>query len=255
VHASSGIAITLAIAALVSTIVIAKRRNGKPMPNTAAYGNFANARYVDLHFLLLLNQKLPEQAFIEYVERYYDPPPASPEQARAEADHFRQQVYHIQWSRAVDSFQVYVTAVLREILRSRPEVMKSSEKLTFEEILNTGNFDSLVALMVEKVITPLAGFKALEAWFEKRKIPLVIADADRKILGEAIGTRNIIVHNAGVVNQRYVDEFAWRGFSVGQFRRIEFGELLELEKLLSKVVQATDSEIATKYKISAASPL
>lgn len=220
------------------------------MPNTAAYKSFATSRYVDLHFLLLLNQKLPEQAFIDYVTQNYDPPPVSTEDARAEADHFRQQVYHIQWSRAIDSFQVYVTAVLREILLQKPEIMKSSEKLTFEEVLNTGNFDGVVALMVEKVITPLAGFKALEAWFEKRKIPLVVSEAERKILGEAIGTRNIIVHNSGIVNQRYLDEFMWKSFKLGDFRRIGFGELLELEKLLSRVVLATDSEIAAKFKIA-----
>jgi hypothetical protein len=208
---------------------------------TSAFRNFANARYYDLHLLHLLESRIAKRHFVEYVRSNFEPKLTTDDQIEASAEHLRQYVFQIQWTRAIDSFQRYVVDVLRDVLRAKPEIMASSDaKLTFEEVLKAPDVDTLIRTMIEKTVRPLVGLKQLETWFDKRKIPFAVTEQERKILGEAIATRNIIVHNGAVVNQQYQDEAAWRGFKVGDLRGIASDELFLVEMLVKTVAMNTD---------------
>jgi hypothetical protein len=182
------------------------------------------------------------------VKDQFTPPPATEAEARDSAEALRQYIYQIHWTRTVDAFQRYIIDVLRDVLRCQPKIMSSSDsKLTFEEVLTASDLESLISSMIEKTVTSMVGFKQIEAWFQKRKIPLEVTDEERPILGEAIATRNLIVHNAAIVNQKYVDEFAWKGFPVGVGRGIQVDELFLLEMLMKNVVMTTDAAIVAKF--------
>jgi hypothetical protein len=222
---------------------------------TPAFLSFANARFYDLHLLHLIDRQILKDTFVDYVHNNFEPRPTTGQEIEEGAEYLRQYVLQIHWTRAVDSFQRYVVEVLRDVLRAKPDIMASSDaKLNYEEVLKAPDLDSLVGTMIERTVKPLIGLRALESWFEKRKIPLTITAEERKILGEAIATRNIIVHNGAVVNEQYLAEAPWRGFLVGQLRGLSFEELFLVEYLVKTVATNTDSALMKKYGIGAEVP-
>jgi len=217
-------------------------------PTTRAFSSFANARYFDLHLLQLINKQLSEQDFLDYVNEQFNPPPASESEAQASANALRQYVYQIHWTRAIDAFLRYIVDVLRDVLRCQPKIMSSSDsKLTYEDVFEAPDLDSLISFMIEKTVNSMGGLKQMEAWFAKRKIPLKVTDQERKVLSEAVATRNLIVHNAAIVNQKYVKDFKWRGFNIGDRRGIGIDELFLVEALVRAVTTNTDAAIAAKF--------
>jgi hypothetical protein len=112
-------------------------------------------------------------------------------------------------SRTVDNFHNYLSDVLFILFRSRPETLRSSEKVTVEEVLSANTMNEFVEDLAERRVESLSykGFSSIYRYLIDQigirpglKQPIL----DGAI--QAIALRNIIVHNRSRVSARFLKE-------------------------------------------------
>ena len=107
----------------------------------------------------------------------------------------------------------------------------------------------LVQDIIEGKVNSLSykGFSELEQWYEEKGIPLVVENETRQTIAELIAMRNIIVHNRGRIDERYIRTIPATTYKIGQLRDLEVDDLFKAVAVLNIVVSATDHEIARKF--------
>jgi hypothetical protein len=115
----------------------------------------------------------------------------------------RSLVNQIMLSRAVESFDLYLTTILRDVFLSRPEILKSDGVVDIATVIETGNYQDLIWQIVERKVHDLS-YKPLSELrkFIQRRTGIDLfpqPDAfDTAMVASEI--RNLIAHNDCVVN-------------------------------------------------------
>jgi hypothetical protein len=121
------------------------------------------------------------------------------------SDH-RPLVNELLLSRAVESFDLYLTKTLRDIFLARPEMLKSDQQVDAGTIIEAGSYNEVILRLVERRINELS-YKSLS---ELRKyvskgtgIELFETEEIYQCVVLASEVRNLIAHNDTVVNAQY----------------------------------------------------
>jgi hypothetical protein len=164
-----------------------------------------------------------------------------------------QELLEIFLTRHVDNFGKYIIDLLREALRSKPEMLKSKEPvLSLEYVLTFANMAELTNDVIDKRVTALSyeGFAALQAWCERREVPLRIPEGGAPDVVELIATRNVVVHNRGRIDDRYRRTVPSTKLGLGALRELTVDYLFAGKELLFQIAADTDSAVAEKYGLA-----
>jgi len=121
--------------------------------------------------------------------------------------------------RLVDLFDTYLVQVIAEVVSLRPELLKTSQEVKLDYVLGFDSMEELRRDLIEQTIVRLGsqGLDEIEKWFEKRiGINDIHSGANRDDIIEALVTRNVLTHNHGHVDRRYLQRVkgheiqAWR---------------------------------------------
>jgi hypothetical protein len=157
-------------------------------------------------------------------------------------------------SRLVDNFQKYLVDVIREILRSKPAMLSTRQQtITLEELLKYERIEDLVHDVIERRVNSLSyeGFSELQRWCVERGIQIKVSASRQADVVELIATRNIIAHNRGLIDERYIRNVAWSKLKIGTCR-VLYGEyLFEAFSLLGGIVYKTDTAARSKFGLPA----
>ncbi|MEH2534395.1 hypothetical protein V1277_006310 [Bradyrhizobium sp. AZCC 1588] len=156
-------------------------------------------------------------------------------------------------ARLVDNFQKYLVDLIREILRSKPTMLSTRlQTMTLEDVLKHDSIEGLVHDVIERRVNTLSydGFAELQKWCAERGIEIKVAPSKRDSIVELISTRNIIAHNRGFVDERYLRSVRNAKFNVGDCRKLEVDDLFNGLKLLNEVVFETDSKARRKFGLA-----
>lgn len=162
----------------------------------------------------------------------------------------RQEFLELFFENAVNNFDIYIVSILREVLRKRPEILRTREQnLTVEYVLQFQSIQELTNDLVEGKVNSLSyeGFMDLQAWCNRRDIPLAVPEEISDTIVELIATRNCIVHNRGLIDDKYLRTVKNPKFRKGEKREIEISGFEETVQILNRVVLATDQGVASKY--------
>jgi hypothetical protein len=153
-------------------------------------------------------------------------------------------------ARLVDNFQCFIVAIIREVLNVQPRVLVNAQpSLSLEYVFQFQNLDELRSDVVESKVNDLSyqGFLKLKQWCVERNIPIIVElDSEQRLI-ELISIRNIISHNRGIIDKKYLRTVLGSKFELGQRREITVDELFEAEALLNRVVAETDVAIQAKF--------
>jgi hypothetical protein len=155
-------------------------------------------------------------------------------------------------SRMVDNFQNYLVDLIREILHSNPSMLSTRQQsLTLEEVLTYDRIEDLVHDVVERKVNSLSyeGFSDLQKWCTDRGIPISVPASRLAEVIELIATRNIIAHNRGIVDERYIRSVRHPSFSIGARRDLSVDYFYEAKTLLDKIVYNTDKSAQKKFRL------
>lgn len=134
----------------------------------------------------------------------------------------RQSLLEVLLARHVDNYLNYLSFLLFEVFTQRPECMKSSEQVKLEFVLEHTSMEGLVRDIAERKVEALSysSFSSLAEFFDEH-FSLAISTPDKAdVLNESIETRNIVVHNRGIINQRYVTRTGKRQDQLGKRRTL-----------------------------------
>lgn len=151
--------------------------------------------------------------------------------------------------RLVDNFTTYLSEIVRESLASKPEMLKSKEKLEVEYVLKFESKEDLIQDLVDQKVASLSyrGFSDLYKWMTDRLG--IEPNLDREIQSdiiELLETRNAIVHNRGCVGAKYLRQVENSRFELGKLRKLEANDVLNAWGVLHKFVGVVDTMIAEK---------
>ena len=156
--------------------------------------------------------------------------------------------------RLVDNFEVYLSDIVREVLRKKPEILRSRQQtVNMEYVLQFSSIEVLVQDIIEGKVNSLSylGFAEIEKWYSEKGIPLAVSDEYRARMVEIIATRNIVVHNRSRIDDRYLMAVTNSTYRKGDMKKLDAGALLDAMDMLNAIVARTDVEIAEKFGLAA----
>lgn len=162
----------------------------------------------------------------------------------------RQELLELFLANAIDNFETYVVSIVREILKKKPQILRTREQtLTIEYVMQFPSIPELMNELIEGKVNSLSyeGFIALQKWCMKKQIPLAVPEGAQEIVVELIATRNAIVHNRGRVDDKYLRAIKNSNFKKDEKRTITVDNYLEAEPMLGSIVIATDDAAVAKY--------
>jgi hypothetical protein len=165
---------------------------------------------------------------------------------------YKQELLQAFFVRFIDNFEVYLVDILREALKQKPEILRSRQQtITLDYLLQFKSIDDLIQDVIESKVNILSykGFSDLEDWYEEKGIPLIVENEKIVEVVEMIATRNIIVHNRGLVDEKYLRSLNTSTFKVGDLRELDVDDMFETLETLNTIVSATDQKIVQKFSL------
>jgi hypothetical protein len=108
----------------------------------------------------------------------------------------------------IATFEAFLSDLLFCLLTARPEILKSSRQITFQDVIEASSRDELIADLALKEINSWTylSFADQATWLADRLgISLATMGVDQDAIGEAYARRNLLAHRGGVVDQRYLE--------------------------------------------------
>lgn len=127
----------------------------------------------------------------------------------------------------------FIDDTLRVACHARPQILKNREKqVTWEKVLQFQNMEDLIEYFTEELVYEF-GHQSVDGQINSLKekplkLKLTISNEELKFLRVLEKRRNLIVHNGGVVTQRYIEETNDTNVKVGQVVEVSDQELDEL---------------------------
>jgi hypothetical protein len=226
-----------------------------PMEGTAGARAYVNASNADIRLFAFITNTVLHVDYGAYVARVAldggEPTIANageladrePGQRTKFLRSNRQAFLEMFLSRMVDNFQNYLVDLIREILHSKPTMLSTRQQsLTLEEVLTYDRIEDLVRDVIERKVNSLSyeGFPDLQKWCTDRGIPISVPALRLAEVIELIATRNIIAHNRGIVDERYIRSVRHPSFPLGARRDLSVNYSYEAKNLLDKIVYNTD---------------
>jgi hypothetical protein len=155
--------------------------------------------------------------------------------------------------RYIDSFLIYISDLLRNVLRKQPNILAGTEKIKTERLLKVSTIQELLDEVIEEQVASLsyAGFHDLCDWLRKRGIELCPEQHDEADLVEAIAIRNLIVHNEGRVDNRFVKLVPSRKAPIGEELQLTIDDITAAVKTIAKTVSYSDQAASKKFGLLA----
>jgi hypothetical protein len=151
----------------------------------------------------------------------------------------------------VAMFDAQLSDFLKTLLECVPNTLRSSKTLTAEQILNFNSLEEIKKHLVHKELMEFT-FKTIsdQLKFLKDKFNISIPESDISIVEivEIIETRNIHVHNSGMVNQKYMQNVHNPIFLISNYRYIDDEYLAKTNLLLTKLIVALADIAMTKFR-------
>ena len=159
----------------------------------------------------------------------------------------------------IDNFHCYLSEILQDVMTKRHEVLRSSERITTEDVLQFERIQDLRAFIADKKINELSygGLKQIHDFiFERLGIEMFVTDEERALLTILVELRNVHTHNRGIVNQLFLNRIgnghANFSFTLGKAYNINFDEFIVLSRTAINIAQRLDEKIAVKFKLKRA---
>lgn len=152
-------------------------------------------------------------------------------------------------SRAVDLFQTYLYSLLDVIFSQRPEMLPD-KKISVREVFKATHLDELKAAAIGSIVNEYSykNIIDLHDLLEKNfGFSLFERNITKVRVNRLIQKRNIIAHNNGTVNNRFIDQVGCKLDQVGM--RVKIGQAYFRFRYLSSLAASIDKRASEKFSL------
>lgn len=178
------------------------------------------------------------------------------ELVRLEPQYARQYLATFTFRQFVSTFEVFLFGVFQQVFLHNPWQFAKA-RLDFDVVLKSRDREEIISGVIAKQLNELK-YESVRGWFDALDKALKLGcptDDEIDALAEVKATRDILEHNAGVVNETYVRKAGERArYAVGD--RVEIAEVYHLEswRLVKKVVADVAGAVVARLAPPAAPP-
>lgn len=149
-------------------------------------------------------------------------------------------------------FEAALSDIIRAALLYRPQMLKSKRMISYEDILSEPDMGSLVAKIVDKEISDLT-YGSIDDLIEylknKLHIPIDFLPEEKEELNWCKAQRNLLVHNQGRVDAKFLQMKAVGKYSMGECIVITELDWDDARYLLERIVLALESAVIRKFRL------
>jgi hypothetical protein len=147
-------------------------------------------------------------------------------------------------------FKGYLSDIVEEIIKIHPNMIKSMNQLRVMGTITQGNRKQTISYLTEKAARYLesAYFGDVIKYFKTNfKIDLSKSGVKPEKIIEIIASRNIHIHNKGIVNQRFSKNVKDNTLKMGTYKHITKEFLKDSIKNVDIILKFIDIEVKNKY--------
>lgn len=155
----------------------------------------------------------------------------------------------------VDTFLWFFSSIIKACINKNPVLLKSSESITVEEVLDFDRKTDLIDYLIDRKINSLSygGIRQMERFLSDRLgVDAFKNDESRDLLGIFVEVRNIYIHNRGIVNRlflsRVIKHFHFEFVEDERFH-VDFDDFSILANNSIKVAVDIDERLAKKFRL------
>jgi hypothetical protein len=156
-----------------------------------------------------------------------------------------------------NNFFSYISEVLQSVLTNRPEILRSSERITTEEVLQFSNVGDIVAYVADRKLNELSygGLKGVESFLKERLgVGLFESDQERVLLTILSELRNIHTHNRGIINRLFLSRVGRTSyqnfeFQLGERSQTSLDEFAVLARNAIDIALRLDRRLSEKFSL------
>jgi hypothetical protein len=168
------------------------------------------------------------------------------EASRAEQRKLRFHLYSILTVAIWGAFETYAVMLFEELYRERPQLLKSSEVITFEQVIDHDM--DVVDYLIERQLDKIGHFTLRETLkYMEDRIGFQFSTAVQRRLDDLYLVRNIIAHNTGIVRSDVRDRVPKSLGITNNELRITKAFLESMMNTIRKSVQAIEEHVVKKF--------
>lgn len=155
-------------------------------------------------------------------------------------------------------FDAFLSDAFSAVAKARPGILKSSKKqISYERVLEFGSIGALIEFIVTRELNELS-YKSIgdQAEYYKDRFGVSLGDSGIAIaaLVELRATRNLLVHNNGIVNQIFIELVPETTLNIGDAVKIDASYLEIAMKNLAIVAEFATRRLIDKHARPVAKP-
>ena len=212
---------------------------------------FAESSKEDLNdkkeFLKVLYEKNGENSLTKFLESEKSDMIFS---AKSYEKYFGQMAY----TRITDNVLSYFKDILVEVIKAKPQILKSKEKESLDYIFSFNNMEDLIEDITEKNIEKLfyGSITDIKKFFsDKLGIQLFESEILEKNFEQFIKQRNLIVHNRGIISKEFSKQFSNEHvtYNTGNILVFSYENLSNINGAMTNLIVDLDLKISEKFKL------
>jgi hypothetical protein len=155
-----------------------------------------------------------------------------------------------------NGYLCYLSEIIQEVMRRRPEVLRSSATIPLSDVLSFARYTDLISFLVDRQINEIAygGLLDIDKYVSGRLgLDLFENSEVRDLLIILIESRNIYTHNRGIVNELFLKRVRNHcGFTFQPGRRFHVGmeDFIKLTENCIAAARRLDQRICPKFKVA-----
>lgn len=160
-------------------------------------------------------------------------------------------LFRILFSSFVDNFEAYLSDLLYEIFLAKPEVLKSNQTVTIEEVLNCSDIQEFIEYWSKQKISKLQKGSVKGFIKENKQIRElnVIEETEQIEIEKILQIRHLFTHRNGVIDEKFLQFFSGE-HSINTEFQISVSEFCDKLSYLIDIVKRIDIEAQEKYNLS-----
>jgi hypothetical protein len=153
----------------------------------------------------------------------------------------------------VTLFEAALSDIIRTTLMYKPNILKSKRQISYEDVLSEPDMASLLLKIIDKEISDMtygSTEEIIDYLKNKLHLPVVFSDEEHLELETIKAQRNLLVHNQGRIDAKFLKKINSGDFSLGDSIIIT-GENWDSANLLFEgIINTLQLAIIRKFKLT-----
>lgn len=157
----------------------------------------------------------------------------------------------ILFSSFVDNFETYLSDLLYEIFLAKPVTLKSSQKVTIEEVLSCSDLEEFINYWAKQKLSKLQKGSVKGFIKENKQISDlgVLGKSEQDEIEKILQIRHLYSHRNGIVDEKFLQYFSDQ-FSANSEHQMATSEICDKLSYLADIANRIDLAAINKYQLA-----